>query len=132
MCVGFALFLCYVVALLKSECGDWNVLLDLIKHIYKGSGIGITSHPWVVSLCEFAYLCRLIEGSTSLLSSVKMLAVDALIIVKLLSHRHTVGLQNEALRHREGVCVCVCVCVPCGFCELHDMFSNSAASSSGL
>lgn len=36
-------------------------------------------------LCEYEYLCRLIEKSTSLLSSMKMLAADALIIVKLLS-----------------------------------------------
>lgn len=74
------------------------MLLDLIKHFYKGSGIGVSSHQRAVSLYEFAYLCRLIDRSNSLLSSMKILAVDALIIVKLLSHTDThCGLAERSI-----------------------------------
>lgn len=82
------------------------MLLDLIKHIYKGSGIGICSHQHAVSLCEFAYLCRLIERRISLLSSMKILAVDALIIVKLLSHTDTHCGLAESKHYSTKTCAC--------------------------
>lgn len=133
VCVGLALFLwnlvccCTVKIRLRGlECAPWfnKAYLQRIWH----------RHQHAVSLCEFAYLCRLIERSTSLLSSMKMLAVDALIVVKRLSLTDThcglversITAQNMCLRTHTDTHL------PCGVCKLHDMFSNTAASSFGL
>lgn len=97
MCVVLALFLCNLVYCCTVKVR--NVLHDLIKHICKGSGIGIRPYQRAVSLHKYEYLCRLIERRTSLLSSMKILAADDLIIVKLLSHRHTVGTEQRKALH---------------------------------